>query len=83
MTDATTMALRERGLWPHQASAVGAVLDAGPGGFEGGLTTRKYVSMTKTSRATAYREISDLVSKGVLRVNPGKGRNISYSLIRI
>ncbi|MCP5054987.1 MAG: Fic family protein [bacterium] len=67
----------------QQRKVINRLLDAGPGGFEGGLTTRKYASMTKVSRATAYREITDLVNKGILEPNPGKGRNISYSLKRI
>jgi len=53
---------------------------SGPGGFEGGLTTRKYVSMAKVSRATAFREISDMVQKQVLNQNPGGGRSGSYDL---
>ncbi|MDM8517020.1 Fic family protein [Desulfobacterales bacterium HSG16] len=65
----------------RQQKAVNRLLEAGPGGFEGGLTTRKYASMTKTSRATAYREIADLVGKKVLMTNQGKGRNVNYSLI--
>jgi Fic family protein len=56
------------------------LLDAGPGGFEGGLTTRKYVGMTRTSRATAQREIADLVLKGVIVKRPGGGRSTSYKL---
>jgi len=65
---------------PQQRKVVNRLLDAEPGGFEGGLTTRKYVSMAKVSRATAYREISDLVNKGILAANQGKGRNVSYRL---
>ena len=50
-------------------------------GFEGGLTTRKYVSMAKTSRATAFREISDLLEKGFLLQKSAKGgRSVSYDL---
>ncbi|HLP59813.1 MAG TPA: Fic family protein, partial [Candidatus Deferrimicrobium sp.] len=64
----------------NQRKVINRLLDAGPGGFEGGLTTRKYVSLTRVSRATAYREITDLVDKGILVPNPGKGRNISYRL---
>jgi Fic family protein len=64
----------------RQRKVINRLIDAGPGGFIGGLTTRKYVSMTKTSRATAYREITDLVSKGILRQKSGKGRNVSYEL---
>ncbi|MDP3703643.1 MAG: hypothetical protein Q8R78_04590 [Candidatus Omnitrophota bacterium] len=56
------------------------LLDAGPGGFQGGLTTRKYVSMAHVSRATAFREIAELVHQGVLRHNAAKGRSASYDL---
>ncbi|HEX9198653.1 MAG TPA: hypothetical protein VF865_03785, partial [Acidobacteriaceae bacterium] len=42
--------------------------DAGPGGFEGGMSTRKYSHMTGASRATASRELVDLAQKGLLRV---------------
>lgn len=65
----------------RQRKAVNKLLDAGPDGFEGGLTTRKYVGMTKCSRATAFREIADLVEKGILKQNEGAGRNVSYGLV--
>lgn len=64
----------------RQRKVVNRLLDAGREGFQGGLTTRQYVSMTKASRATAYREISDLLEKDVLRQNPAKGRSVSYDL---
>lgn len=56
----------------RQRKVVNRLLDAGKGGFQGGLTTRKYVSMVKVSRATAFREISDLLEKNILRQNPAK-----------
>ena len=65
----------------RQLKVINRLLDAGPGGFEGGLTTRKYVAMAKVSRATAFREISDLVAKQILKQNPGGGRSVSYDLI--
>jgi Fic family protein len=65
----------------RQRKVVNRLLDAGPGGFEGGLTTRKYVSMAKVSRATAFREISALVERQVLRQNPGRGRSVNYDLV--
>ena len=65
----------------RQRKVVNRLLDAGPDGFEGGLTTRKYVSMAKVSRATAFREISALVERQVLRQNPGRGRSVNYDLI--
>ena len=65
----------------NQQKVINRLLDAGTGGFEGGLTTRKYVSMTKTSRATAYRDITDLVKKNILVSSKGKGRSASYELL--
>ena len=64
----------------RQRKVINRLLDAGKGGFQGGLTTRKYVSVAKVSRATAFREISELVEKGVLVQNPAKGRSVSYDL---
>jgi len=59
---------------------VNKLLDAGKGEFEGGLTNRKYASMTKVSRATATRELQYLLEVGVIKRNPGKGRSVSYDL---
>jgi Fic family protein len=65
----------------RQRKAINRLIEAGPGGFEGGLTNRKYAGMTHISRATAQRELADLVTKGILRPNPGKGRSASYDLV--
>lgn len=65
----------------RQRKVLNRILNVGPGGFEGGLTTRKYVSMTKTSRATAFREISDMLDKRILHQLSGKGRSVHYDLI--
>jgi len=65
----------------NQQKVINRLLDAGAGGFEGSLTTRKYVSMTKTSRATAFRDISDLLKKKILKKSKARGRSVSYELI--
>jgi len=65
----------------RQKKVINRILEAGRGNFTGGLTTRKYVSMTKTSRVTAFREISDMLEKKVIRKLPGKGRSAHYDLI--
>lgn len=65
----------------RQKKVLNRILEAGQGNFVGGLTTRKYVSITKTSRATAFREISDLVDKKILRKLPGLGRSVHYDLV--
>lgn len=64
----------------RQRKALNRLLDAGPEGFQGTLNTRKYMGMTKTSRATAYRELADLVAKGCLRPTAGGGRSSGYEL---
>lgn len=64
----------------RQRKVVQKLLDAGKEGFQGGLTTRKYLSIAKVSRATAFREISELVEKGFLKKNRSKGRSTSYNL---
>lgn len=65
----------------RQKKVLNRMLDAGVGGFAGGLTTRKYVSIAKTSRATAFREIAEMLDKKILRQLPGKGRSVHYDLI--
>ena len=63
----------------RQRKVINILLDAGPGGFAGGMNTRKYVSLTRVSRATAYRELADLVDKRCL-VPSGGGRSVSYQI---
>ncbi|MHC1712739.1 MAG: Fic family protein [Solidesulfovibrio sp.] len=63
----------------RQHKVLNRLLDAGET-FEGGLTTRKYMGMTGASRATAYRDITELVEKGLLLENPGRGRSVSYRI---
>jgi Fic family protein len=66
---------------PRQRKVLNRLLDAGPGGFEGGMSTRKYAGLTKTSRATAYRELADLVAKGCLRPGGAGGRSSAYEVV--
>jgi len=69
------------GLGERQKKVLNRILEAGPGNFTGGLTTRKYVSIAGVSRATAFREIADMVDKKLLRQLPGKGRSVKYDLV--
>jgi len=50
------------------------------GGFEGKLTTSKWSKITKCSQDTAWRDINDLIEKGVLIKEPAGGRSTSYLL---
>ncbi|WP_058555920.1 Fic family protein [Thiohalocapsa sp. ML1] len=86
-TVATTLAkarfwLRHQGtaLNERQRKVLNRLLDAGPGGFEGGINTRKYMGLTSTSRATAYRELADLVAKGCLLPAGKGGRSSAYEV---
>jgi Fic family protein len=65
----------------RQKKVIGRILEAGEGNFTGGLTTRKYVNIAGVSRATAFREIADLLGKKILRQMPGKGRSVHYDLL--
>jgi Fic family protein len=65
----------------RQKKVLNYLLEVGPGNFTGGLTTRKYVSIAKVSRATAFREIADMLNKKVLHQLPGKGRSVHYDLV--
>ena len=52
-------------------------------GFEGKLNTSKWAKMTKTSTATALRDIQDLVEKGILRCADEGGRSTNYELVEV
>lgn len=49
-------------------------------GFEGHLTSSKWAKITKTSQATALRDLTDLVEKGVLIASGNGGRSAHYLL---
>ena len=57
----------DRQLNPRQEKVLRRLFSAGPDGFKGGLSAENYIALTKTSRATATRDLQDLVAKGALR----------------
>lgn len=63
----------------RQKKAVQKLLDAGPRGFVGGMSARKYVNITGASKATATRDLADLAEKAVLEI-AGRGRGTRYVL---
>jgi Fic family protein len=63
----------------RQSKAVLKMFENGVAGFEGGMTAIKYISITKTSRATATRDLQDLTEKSILTPR-GEGRSRSYEL---
>lgn len=63
----------------RQRKVVNLLLDRGRGEFEGGMTNAKYVSIAKTSPATAQRDLADLVQKEILEL-VGAGRSARYDI---
>ena len=68
------------GLNSQQTKILNRLLDAGPDGFEGGLTASKYVSIAKVSKATATRHLQDLLDKHYIVKRLGGGRSTSYDI---
>jgi len=68
----------------RQLKVLTKLLEYNAGEFQGGLTTKKYVAMTKTSLATAKRDIQELLKYGCLyQVEGTSGRNVSYELLKV
>jgi Fic family protein len=63
----------------RQEKALLRMFAEGPSGFSGGLSADNYIRITKTSKATATRDLVDLVHKGAL-VKTGELRQTRYWL---
>lgn len=63
----------------RQQKVVRRMLEEGHLGFEGGMNARKYVSIASTSKATATRDLQDLVQKGIFKPIGG-GRSTRYEI---
>ena len=63
----------------RQLKVIRRMLEEGPKGFEGGMSAKKYISITHTSKATATRDLQDLVEKKVF-MPFGGGRSTRYEL---
>jgi Fic family protein len=74
-SDHRATALNER-----QRKVLNRMLEAGPGRFEGGLTQRKYVALAGGATATATRDLTDLLAKGLLKRAAAAGRSVHYNL---
>jgi Fic family protein len=61
----------------RQQKTLKKLLDAGPKGYEGGMTTRKHERISQTSTPTAARDLIDLERLGLLK-RYGAGRSIRY-----
>ena len=61
---------RHSGFNPLQRKLLNRLLDAEPEGVEGGMTLHKAASLTGVSRATAWRDLSELVALQALEPGP-------------
>jgi len=63
----------------RQEKVIARLFRKGIDGFEGGLSAENYVSITGTSRATATRDLQNLIAKGAL-TKTGELRHTRYQL---
>ncbi len=63
----------------RQLQILHRMLEEGPKGFEGGMSAKKYMSITGASKATATRDLQELADKGIF-IATGGGRSTSYQI---
>ncbi|HNP60834.1 MAG TPA: Fic family protein [Nitrospirales bacterium] len=63
----------------RQMQVVRRMLEEGPSGFTGGINAKKYMAIAHTSKATATRDLQDLVAQGALTL-VGGGRSTRYEI---
>ena len=63
----------------RQLKVIRRMLQAGPKGFEGGMSARKYMKLTGVSKATATRDLQSLFALKIFK-QIGSGRNVRYEL---
>ena len=62
----------------RQIKVLNRLLDTAGEEFAHGVNAAKYRSLAKVSKATATRDLADLLEKGCLRKLPGRGRSTRY-----
>jgi Fic family protein len=63
----------------RQEKVIARTFREGTDGLKGGLSAENYISITETSRATATRDLQDLIEKGAL-TKTGELRHTRYHL---
>lgn len=72
---------RNQPLNERQIKVLNKIFDVGIDNFEDGLNTKKYISLTKVSKATASRDIVELIEFGCIKQIIGTaGRNVRYAI---
>ncbi|MGM0412517.1 MAG: Fic family protein [Pseudomonadota bacterium] len=67
-------------LHERQVRALNRLLDREEGDFPGGINASQYGALAKVSKATATRDLTDLLEKGCLYRLPGGGRSTRYEV---
>lgn len=66
----------------RQIKVLNKLLEYEKDGFQGDLSTKKYISMTKVSKPTAVRDVQALVELGYMKQVEGTaGRSVKYALV--
>ena len=63
----------------RQRKAINKMFNEGIAGFEGGMSSKKYISINKTTKSTATHDLQELADKNIF-VRKGAGRSTSYDL---
>jgi len=79
MQKSKMMSLLADKLNPRQIKALLRMFSEGPNGFQGGMSAEKYIAITKTTRATATRDLVQLVEMNVLN-KTGELKHTRYHL---
>jgi Fic family protein len=63
----------------RQLKVIKRMMEEGPSGFEGGMSAKKYMAITGTSKATATRDLQHLHDMKIFK-QLGSGRSVRYEL---
>ena len=82
------MVVQKAQFWNHYASklndrqskVVARMFKEGTAGFKGGINAHKYMAIAHCSKATATRDLAELVAYGCLERLQSGGRSTSYKI---
>lgn len=69
----------DKDLNDRQRKVINRIFEEGSDGFKGGMNVKKYIRLTDTSKATATRDLQELVAMHVFTMQ-GEGRSTHYEM---